>query len=146
MFEKVKLMAFKSFNFLLKKDCSEEAKNIRIVAYSLSHSIMLCYDINKLEKAQKTIRKWKKELNDLDLKIPIVLVGLRMDIRNDLLMKSQHQLEFGNYVMQKDVLKILNTIKYLHGVVETSAKHSICVYDAFDLAIRASLKHLKIEI
>jgi hypothetical protein len=69
-----------------------------------------------------------------------------MDIRNELLMNSHNQLGFENYVTLKDVKKIANTMKYLHGVVETSAKLKICVYDAFCLAARASLTHLKIEV
>lgn len=104
---------------------------------------MICYDINKFERVQKTLKKWGKELNDLDIKIPIILVGLRMDIRNELLMKSQHQLEFGNNVILNDVIKIAKTMKYLHGIVETSAKFKICVNDAFDLAAKAGLKFLE---
>jgi GTPase SAR1 family protein len=75
----LKLISFHKYIYskerLYLKDCSIDNSRIRSIAYTLCSSIMLCYSIDSIQNVKATISKWKSELKELGIKLPLILVG-----------------------------------------------------------------------
>ncbi|KAJ1921162.1 GTP-binding protein Rho1 [Mycoemilia scoparia] len=116
----------------------EDYDRLRPLSYPDSHVILICYAIDSPDSLENVQEKWISEVLHFCSGLPIILVGCKVDLRNDprtienlakagLKPVSEQQ---GMAVAQK-----IGAQKY----IECSAKENHNVKDVFEAATRAAL-------
>lgn len=116
----------------------EDYDRLRPLSYPDSNVILICFAIDSPDSLDNVQEKWISEVLHFCQGIPIILVGCKMDLRNDpktieeLRRTSQRPVtpEEGSAVAQK-----IGAIKYL----ECSARTQEGVREVFEHATRAAL-------
>ena len=57
------------------EDCLVAAANKRSSTYSFCNVVILCYSVDSPKSFKNVLEKWKPELDNLNVKAPILLVG-----------------------------------------------------------------------
>nr|CAG8601864.1 11599_t:CDS:2 [Entrophospora candida] len=60
----------------------EEYERLRPLSYSKAHVILIGFSINSPDSLENVASKWIEEVNRLCPGIPVILVGLKTDLRN----------------------------------------------------------------
>lgn len=60
----------------------EEYERLRPLSYSKAHVILIGFSINSPDSLENVASKWIEEVNRLCPGIPVILVGLKKDLRN----------------------------------------------------------------
>ncbi|KAA6355835.1 MAG: putative ras family member protein [Streblomastix strix] len=63
-------------------DSSQSAKN-RKAFYDYINVFIVCFAINDKKSFDNAYEKWRSEIREVALKVPIILVGTKSDLRND---------------------------------------------------------------
>jgi len=116
----------------------EDYDRLRPLSYPDSHVILVCFSIDNPDSLENVQEKWISEVMHFCQNLPIILVGLKCDLRNDpkvieeLAKNKQKPIshEEGLAVAQK-----IGAYKYL----ECSAKTGEGVKEVFEHATRAAL-------
>lgn len=119
---------------------SMDYDRLRPLSYPDTHVVLLCFSIDSPDSLDSIQEKWISEVLHFCPGLPMFLVGLKKDLRDDpktileLQRTSQHPVtrEQGMEVAQK-----IGALKY----VECSAKTTERVKDVFELATRAALSN-----
>ncbi|KAJ2747152.1 GTP-binding protein Rho1 [Coemansia sp. BCRC 34301] len=117
----------------------EDYDRLRPLSYPDSHVILICFAIDSPDSLDNVQEKWISEVLHFCQGLPIILVGCKMDLRND--PRTIDELRKSNqtpvsYEKALEVSRIIGAKEYL----ECSAKTGEGVNEAFEAATRAALK------
>ncbi|KAJ9049433.1 Rho GTPase [Entomophthora muscae] len=60
----------------------EEYERLRPLSYSKANVILICYSVDSPDSLENVLEKWIDEVNSLCQGVPVILVGLKKDIRD----------------------------------------------------------------
>lgn len=116
----------------------EDYERLRPLAYAKAHVILIGYAIDNPDSLENVRNKWIEEAQERCPGIPIILVGLKKDLREDpaareeMRKKSMHFVQAG---YGETIAKQVGAKKYL----ECSSLTGEGVDDVFEAATRAAL-------
>lgn len=118
--------------------CRDEYEILRPLSYSESDAILLCFSIASPDSLVSVSKKWKSELLRFCKRVPVILVGCKLDLRSDFiaLKQSQQKLEFVSEAKGIAAARSLKACCYL----ECSAKTGQGVKEVLQVAARESLR------
>ncbi|KAH3673683.1 hypothetical protein WICMUC_003499 [Wickerhamomyces mucosus] len=109
----------------------EEYERLRPLSYSKAHVILIGYAIDQPESLSNAFKKWSIEVSRYCPGIPIILVGLKKDLRTE----ESTDKKFVQTFQGQDIAKRIGAKKFL----ECSALTGEGVDDVFEAATRTSL-------
>jgi len=104
---------------------------LRPLSYPMTDCFLLCFDVSKEDSLSNVRYKWKKEVEHYAPGIPMLLVGLKVDLRDEKEGKARISYEMGVSAAVE-----IGAARY----VECSAKTANGVQESFDWAIRCAEK------
>jgi len=116
----------------------EDYERLRPLAYSKAHVILIGYAVDNPDSLENVTNKWVEEARERCPNVPIILVGLKKDLREDDAAKEEMRKKSLNFVQSsaaEQVAKQCGAKKYL----ECSALTGEGVDDVFEAATRAAL-------
>ncbi|KAF8444217.1 GTP-binding protein-like protein rho2 [Terfezia claveryi] len=116
----------------------EDYERLRPLAYSKAHVILIGYAVDTPDSLENVTNKWVEEANERCPGVPIILVGLKKDLRDDPEAREEMRKKSLPFVMPQHaeaVSKQIGARKYL----ECSALTGEGVDDVFEAATRAAL-------
>lgn len=116
----------------------EEYERLRPLSYSKAHAILIGFAVDSPDSLDNCRTKWIQEVNELCPGVPIVLVGLKKDLRTDPQAIEEVRKRSSQFVSAQEAERIAKEIgakRYL----ECSALTGEGVDDVFEVATRASL-------
>jgi len=116
----------------------EDYERLRPLAYSKAHVILIGFSVDTPDSLDNVKHKWVEEAQERCPGIPILLVGLKKDLREDPLAREEMRKKSLQFTTAKDGGDIANEIgarKYL----ECSSLTGEGVDDVFEAATRAAL-------
>jgi len=120
----------------------DEWEHLRPLSYPQADVFLLCFSIAYPASMENIRTKWRTEVSNYCPKAPIILVGTKLDLRND--PDTVEKIKVTGNSQGLALAKEIGAVKY----VECSAKTSTGIKNVFDEAIRAVLypvckKHYK---
>ena len=115
-------------------ESQKERKSARQTNYPETDVFCLCFSIADVESFRNVERKWYKEVKEYEPNAPIVLLGTKLDLRDEV--KKRGKEEGGHMVSYKEAKKMgkkINAIKY----IECSALKQRGHIDVLNEAVRA---------
>ncbi|KAI9830387.1 MAG: Rho GTPase [Phylliscum demangeonii] len=116
----------------------EDYERLRPLAYSKAHVLLIAFSVETPDSLENVKTKWIDEATERCPSVPIILVGLKKDLRDDPIANEEMRMRSQNFVSDKDANDAAQQIgarKYL----ECSALTGEGVDDVFEAATRASL-------
>ncbi|QSL65113.1 hypothetical protein MERGE_002418 [Pneumocystis wakefieldiae] len=117
----------------------EEYDRLRPLSYPESDVILICFAIDYPSSLENVTDKWYPEVTHFCPNIPIVLVGLKSDLRKNRnaigLLRSQGL----NPVTYQQAVSVAEEIKSQY--LECSSKENVGVKEVFDLAISLAISN-----
>ncbi|KAF9889108.1 Rho GTPase [Aspergillus nanangensis] len=116
----------------------EDYERLRPLAYSQAHVILIGYAVDTPDSLENVKHKWIEEANERCPRVPIILVGLKKDLREDPLAIEEMRKKSLRFVTAKEGSETATQIgarKYL----ECSSLTGEGVDDVFEAATRAAL-------
>ncbi|KAL9108313.1 MAG: hypothetical protein Q9227_006911 [Pyrenula ochraceoflavens] len=116
----------------------EDYERLRPLAYSKAHVILIGFSIDSPDSLENVQHKWVEEARERCPSVPIILVGLKKDLREDPLAIEEMRkksLPFVNSRNAQNVADMVGARKYL----ECSSLTGEGVDDVFEAATRAAL-------
>ena len=119
----------------------EDYDSIRPLSYPDTDVILLCYSMDIRESFDNISTKWHTELKWYCPKVPVILTGLKKDLRAEALRQSDIE-NANNFVSFDEGKKMAEQIGAA-DFLECSSLKGEGVDDVFESAIRATLKSRK---
>ncbi|EGY16712.1 GTP-binding protein rho2 [Verticillium dahliae VdLs.17] len=119
-------------------DCREDYERLRPLAYSKAHVILIAFSVDTPDSLDNVKHKWIEEASRLCPDVPIMLVGLKKDLREDPVAIEEMRkksLPFVTTAQGDAVAREVGARKYL----ECSSLSGEGVDDVFEAATRAAL-------
>lgn len=116
----------------------EEYERLRPLSYSKAHVILIAFSIDQPDSLENVAAKWIEETNTLCPGIPVILVGLKKDLREDpnaIDEMARQGLRFIDTAQGEAVCQQIGAKRYL----ECSALTGENVDAVFEVASRAAL-------
>ncbi|TVY54658.1 GTP-binding protein rho2 [Lachnellula cervina] len=116
----------------------EDYERLRPLAYSKAHVILIGFSIDTPDSLDNVKHKWVEEANERCPGVPIILVGLKKDLREDPIAIEEIRKRSQHFVGTREATDIAHDIgarKYL----ECSSLTGEGVDDVFEAATRAAL-------
>lgn len=116
----------------------EDYDRLRPLSYPDSNVVLICYSIDLPDSLENVMEKWISEVLYFCQGVPIILVGCKVDLRNDPQVIDQLIQQGQQPVSQsqaKEVADQIGAVEY----IECSAKTGFGVREVFEAATRASL-------
>ncbi|PLN79864.1 P-loop containing nucleoside triphosphate hydrolase protein [Aspergillus taichungensis] len=116
----------------------EDYERLRPLAYSKAHVILIGFAIDTPDSLENVKHKWAEEANERCPGVPIIIVGLKKDLRDDPMAIEEMRKKSLRFVTAKeghDTSTSLGARKYL----ECSSLTGEGVDDVFEAATRAAL-------
>ncbi|CCC11060.1 small Rho-type GTPase [Copromyces sp. CBS 386.78] len=116
----------------------EDYERLRPLAYSKAHVILIGFSVDTPDSLDNVKHKWVTEANERCPNVPIILVGLKKDLRGDPVAIEEMRKRSQRFVMEDEGQRIAKEIgarKYL----ECSSLTGEGVDDVFEAATRAAL-------
>ena len=114
----------------------EDYDRLRPLSYPGTDIFMVCYSVVDPESFVNATKKWLPELKQNAQPVPIILVGTKLDLKNN----TEYLAEKGTSAVNKDDGDKAVSEHGLHSFVETSALTQKNLKEVFDTAILAVLK------
>ncbi|KAJ3325970.1 GTP-binding protein Rho1 [Boothiomyces sp. JEL0866] len=117
----------------------EDYDRLRPLSYSDSHAVLICFSIINPDSLENVLEKWHSEVVQFCGKVPIILVGLKADLREDGRTISQLRQLNQRPLTYEQGLSVASRlgVKYL----ECSSKTKLGVRYVFDTATRLALAY-----
>jgi Ras family protein A len=120
----------------------EDYDRLRPFSYPDSHVVFICFAVDRPDSLDNVATKWAAEVRHYCFKVPVILVGNKKDLRHD--PDTIRNLARAN---QKPVTTeqghAMAAKIQAHAYVECSAMTQEGVREAFETAVRATLKMKK---
>ncbi|KKZ62615.1 GTP-binding protein rho2 [[Emmonsia] crescens] len=116
----------------------EDYERLRPLAYSKAHVLLIAFAVDTPDSLENVRNKWIEEANERCPDVPIILVGLKKDLREDPLAIEEMRKKSLRFVSPKeghDTAAQVGARKYL----ECSSLTGEGVDDVFEAATRAAL-------
>ncbi|KAF1983682.1 hypothetical protein K402DRAFT_406674 [Aulographum hederae CBS 113979] len=116
----------------------EDYERLRPLAYSKAHVILIGFSVDSPDSLENVKHKWAEEARERCPGVPIILVGLKKDLRDDPLAQEEMRkksLKFTNSAEGARMKEEIGARKYL----ECSSLTGDGVDDVFEAATRAAL-------
>ncbi|KAF4306579.1 Ras GTPase [Botryosphaeria dothidea] len=116
----------------------EDYERLRPLAYSKAHVILIGFSVDSPDSLENVKHKWAEEARERCPDVPIILVGLKKDLRDDPLAQEEMRkksLKFTTPKAGNDMKDEIGARKYL----ECSSLTGDGVDDVFEAATRAAL-------
>ncbi|KAF8535558.1 P-loop containing nucleoside triphosphate hydrolase protein [Trichophaea hybrida] len=116
----------------------EDYERLRPLAYAKAHVILIGYAIDNPDSLENVQNKWMEEAQERCPGIPIILVGLKKDLREDPTAREEMRKKSLHFVQTsygETIAKQVGAKKYL----ECSSLTGEGVDDVFEAATRAAL-------
>ncbi|KAK2767843.1 Rho GTPase [Arachnomyces sp. PD_36] len=116
----------------------EDYERLRPLAYSKAHVLLIAFSVDTPDSLENVKHKWISEARDRCPDVPIILVGLKKDLREDPLAIEEMRKKSLRFVSSKDgsdTAAQVGARKYL----ECSSLTGEGVDDVFEAATRAAL-------
>jgi len=116
----------------------EDYERLRPLAYAKAHVILIGFSVDSPDSLENVKAKWAEEARERCPNVPIILVGLKKDLRED--PEAQEEMrkkswKFSNYKEGNDMKELIGARKYL----ECSSLTGEGVDDVFEAATRAAM-------
>jgi Rho family protein len=108
------------------------------LAYSKAHVILIGFSVDSPDSLENVKAKWSEEARDRCPAVPIILVALKKDLRDDPLAQEEMRKKSWRFVSTKegqDMKEMIGARKYL----ECSSLTGDGVDDVFEAATRAAM-------
>ena len=116
----------------------EDYERLRPLAYSHAHVILIGFSVDTPDSLENVKVKWAAEARDRCPGVPIILVGLKKDLRDDPIAVEEMRKKSQKFTTQKqghDAKETIGAKKYL----ECSSLTGDGVDDVFEAATRTAL-------
>jgi Rho family protein len=116
----------------------EDYERLRPLAYSKAHVILIGYSVGSPDSFENVKAKWAEEARDRCPGIPLILVGLKKDLREDPIEIEEMRKKSQRFITTKDgndMKEMIGARKYL----ECSSLTGEGVDDVFEAATRAAM-------
>lgn len=116
----------------------EEYERLRPLSYAKAHVIVIAFAVNAPDSLENVTSKWIEEVQQLCPNIPVILVGLKKDLRTSPVEVEEMRKKSLRFIVPdvaQQVAREIGARKYL----ECSALTGEGVDDVFEAATRASL-------
>ncbi|RQM07354.1 hypothetical protein DH86_00003087 [Scytalidium sp. 3C] len=116
----------------------EDYERLRPLAYAKAHVILIGFAIDTPDSLDNVKHKWVEEANERCPEVPIILVGLKKDLREDPVAIEEMRKKSLRFVTSREATEVGHEIgarKYL----ECSSLTGEGVDDVFEAATRAAL-------
>ncbi|KAF7188727.1 GTP-binding protein rho2 [Pseudocercospora fuligena] len=116
----------------------EDYERLRPLAYSQAHVILIAFSVSSPDSLHNITTKWHPEVLERCPNVPIILVGLKKDLRDDPVAQEEMRKrseKFLTFEEGEEVRKRMSAKKYL----ECSSLTGEGVDDVFEAATRQSL-------
>ncbi|VVT49571.1 uncharacterized protein SAPINGB_P002335 [Magnusiomyces paraingens] len=116
----------------------EEYERLRPLSYSKAHAILIGFAVDSPDSLENAKTKWIEEVNELCPGVPVLLVGLKKDLRTNPVAVEEVRKRSSYFVSPEEAQQVAKEIgarRYL----ECSALTGEGVDDIFEVATRASL-------
>lgn len=117
----------------------EDFDRLRPLSYPDSNVVIICFSVDLPDSLENVLEKWISEVLHFCQGVPIILVGCKVDLRNDPAI-IQHLQSIGSEgpVTQQQGQEVADQIGAT-DYIECSAKTGFGVREVFEAATRASL-------
>lgn len=116
----------------------EDYDRLRPLSYPDSNVILICFSIDSPDSLDNVLEKWIPEVLHFCQGVPVILVGCKVDLRNDPVTIKNLQADQQSPVSTAEGQKAANDISAKH-YLECSARTGQGVKEVFETATRASL-------
>jgi Rho family, other len=116
----------------------EDYERLRPLAYAQAHVILIGFSVDSPDSLENVKAKWAEEARERCSGIPIILVALKKDLREDPLAQEEMRKRSQRFVSTKegnDMKEMIGARKYL----ECSSLTGDGVDDVFEAATRAAM-------
>ncbi|KAH0286703.1 hypothetical protein M436DRAFT_85066 [Aureobasidium namibiae CBS 147.97] len=116
----------------------EDYERLRPLAYSQAHVILIGFSMDTPDSLENVKHKWADEATERCPGVPIILVGLKKDLRDDPVAQEEMRKRSQKFITSKageDMKELIGARKYL----ECSSLTGDGVDDVFEAATRAAL-------
>ncbi|XP_003387181.1 PREDICTED: ras-related C3 botulinum toxin substrate 1-like isoform X2 [Amphimedon queenslandica] len=123
---------------LLDTQTNEDYDRLRLLAYSKADVFLICFSLVDRSSYDDVKRKWYPEVSSYSPDVPVVLIGTKLDLRDD--KESAQESETPTTIIEGlELQKDINAAKY----IECSSITGRQVHDVVEEAIRAVLNQTK---
>ncbi|CAO3588461.1 unnamed protein product [Absidia cylindrospora] len=121
-------------------DTSDEEgyERLRPLSYPKTHAIMICYAVNNRNSLEQVQKKWFPEARFYCPEAPLVLVGLKKDLR-------QSPIEDEHVIVSVEQAALVARQIHAYAHLECSAKTGEGFSELFEHAARATLAYMPIK-
>ncbi|XP_055390155.1 ras-related C3 botulinum toxin substrate 1-like [Condylostylus longicornis] len=116
-----------------------KSKPKKPLQYSKTDIFLLCFSIVNIESFKSIKEKWYPHLNNFCPKIPIILIGIDSDLRNN----ENDEENYISYAKGLEMAKEINAIKYLECSILTKDGLNKISNEAMRLILNSSKKSNK---
>jgi Ras family protein A len=120
----------------------EDYDRLRPLSYPDTQVILMCFSVDRPDSLDNIWDKWAPEVNHFCSGIPILLVALKKDLREDEHVIEELRKTNQHPVTYDEGLRIANKIN-AYRYLECSAKSNDGVNEVFEHATRAALMYRK---
>ena len=113
-----------------------------LLSYPDVHVILMCFAIDNPDSLKKIVAKWSQEVYHFSPNVPVILVGNKIDLRNDPATREELSKRNLEPVAAEEGIIVAQRIG-AHVYRECSAKTRVGVRGIFDMAAMASLLRLR---
>ncbi|KAL9631216.1 MAG: hypothetical protein Q9164_006013 [Protoblastenia rupestris] len=116
----------------------EDYERLRPLAYSKAHVLLIGFSVDTPDSLDNVKHKWVEEANERCPEVPIILVGLKKDLREDPMAQEEMRKKSLKFTTESDgttAAREIGARKYL----ECSSLTGEGVDDVFEAATRAAL-------
>jgi Rho family protein len=116
----------------------EDYERLRPLAYSKAHVILIGFSVDTPDSLANVRHKWAEEAREKCPGVPVILVGLKKDLRDDPVHQEEMRKNGVHYITKRDgeeMREVTGARKYL----ECSSLTGEGVDDVFEAATRAAM-------
>ena len=116
----------------------EDYDRLRPLSYPDTDVLLLCFAIDNPDSFQNVADKWVSELNHFCPKVPVLLVGTKIDLRHDKRVCNNLARQHLKPVTRHEGRELARKIN-AHAYIECSAKTHDGVLEVFEMATSAAV-------
>ncbi|KAI6174090.1 Rac-like GTPase [Aphelenchoides besseyi] len=117
----------------------EDYDRLRPLSYPQTDVFILCFSINSPISLRNVQSKWLPEIRSYCPDAPIILVGTKIDLRDELAAQHSAASEGKSFVTRKDAVKVAKKIK-AQKLLECSALTQQGLANVFEEAVRSVIQ------